>query len=175
MLIVLQIGLAIFQDLVPVIAQQNVDVCVSIPDSTYVLDPLSCDNFYICSNGVGLLAPCPGGDFFNPVNQACMSPNLVECHLFATTTVANSVGPTRDPNVEDGIFCPATDNPQSMQFIASRIDCGRYYICYYGQPIPMYCLEGFYWNQVARMCDYPINANCAVSVPNFFWPSLCDR
>lgn len=163
LLVLVHLGLGLFGSVpVVVVGQQNFQVCIAIPDLTNVLDPLSCDNYYICSGGVGLFAPCPGDTWFDPVNQVCADPSIVECHLFASTPVT----PTRDPNVEDGIFCPATDNPFVMQFIPSLIDCERYYICYHGQPMSMRCLEGFYWNQAARMCDYPINANCAVSVPN---------
>lgn len=146
---------------------QNVPVCEGVADFTYVIDPASCDNYYICIGEEGRLAPCPGGDWFDPVNQWCASPDTVECHLYASTT-NSPITNTQDPDVEDGIICPATDNPVTIQFFPSLMDCERYYICYHGLPKSMRCLEGFYWNQVSQMCDYPINANCAVSGGVFF-------
>lgn len=144
-------------------ADPSREVCVGMPDNVMVIDPESCENYYICRDGIGVLAPCPGGDWFDPINQWCALPDNIECHLYITTTSAPVV-PSRNPNVEDGIHCPATDNPLVMQFLPSLIDCERYYICYHGQPNPMRCLDGFYWNQAKQMCDYPIDANCAVSV-----------
>lgn len=150
-----------------VFSQLNFEVCVGVPNLEMVIDPLSCDYYYICTNGVGQLAQCPGGDHFDPENQWCASPDSFVCHLFAgtttTTTTTTTVAPTRDPNVEEGIFCPAEDNPMVLQFLPSLIDCERYYICYYGQPRAMRCLEGFYWNQAKQRCDYPLDADCAVS------------
>lgn len=145
-----------------VMARQNTNVCTGVPDGQYVIDPESCDHFYICSDGLGQLAPCPGGDWFDLSNQWCASPDTVDCHLYTTTTTRPLLS-TLDP-IENGIDCPATDNPFVIQFLPSLIDCERYYICYHGHPKPMDCLDGFYWNQARQMCDYPSNANCPVSV-----------
>lgn len=145
------------------------DVCLGVPNGTKVIDPDSCNGFYLCRDDMAPgFAFCPGNLWFNPDIEDCDLPENFECHLYTTTTTAVPPLPTtvvtRDPNVEDGINCPATENPHAIQFIPSLIDCERYYICYYGHPHPMYCLEGFYWNQALRRCDYPVNANCAVSI-----------
>lgn len=148
------------------------DICDGIPNGTLVIDPESCSGFYVCSDDVLLeLVTCPENLWFNPDIQTCDFPENFVCHLFVTTPTVTSPSTstivTRDPNVEDGIYCPSIENPHAIQFIPSLIDCERYYICYYGQPHPMSCLEGYYWNQARRMCDYPANANCAVSLPKY--------
>lgn len=143
------------------VTSQNTEVCVGLSDQ-FVIDPLSCDHYYACVNGIGTLLECFPGSWFDFNSQWCIDSSFVDCHLLASTTPP-PVTPTRDPNIPDEIFCPATDNPLSMQFLPSLVDCERYYICYHGQPNPLRCLEGFYWNQAMQMCDYPINANCPVS------------
>ena len=102
-----------------VFSQLNFEVCVGVPNLEIVIDPLSCDYYYICTNGVGQLAQCPGGDHFDPENQWCASPDSFVCHLFAgtttTTTTTTTVAPTRDPNVEEDQATCILDIPKQSR------------------------------------------------------------
>lgn len=140
-------------------------ICDGVPDQSYVRDPAGCSTFYVCRDGEEpLFSECLNDYWFNEETGYCDFQQNVICHLFVSTTPVPTTTMTRDPNVEEGIECPSLDNPWTIQFLPSLIDCERYYICYHGRPIPMRCLDGFYWSQATQLCDYPTSAQCAVSV-----------
>lgn len=89
--------------------------------------------------------------------------------LETTTTSPISTSTFRSSNaltitqgtVEPGIECPYKE-PQGLIFLASLINCEKYYICYLGNPVPRQCITGMHWNQLEYFCDDPFYAHCQV-------------
>lgn len=40
-------------------------------------------------------------------------------------------------------------------------DCSRYYECHQGQAVAYSCPEGFFFNDVDEVCDFPENVQCS--------------
>lgn len=72
--------------------------------------------------------------------------------------------PITQGTVEPGIEEKCLDfDRDSVAFLASKIDCEKYYLCYMGKPVPLHCLSGHHWNQLAYFCDDPFYAHCQVA------------
>ncbi|CAG0925245.1 unnamed protein product, partial [Notodromas monacha] len=57
--------------------------------------------------------------------------------------------------------CPSTNDPNSWAVhLADPEDCGKYYICDWGQAISMPCPSGLHFNPTLQVCDWPANAGC---------------
>lgn len=80
-----------------------------------------------------------------------------------TTNTAQGI-PITTGTVEPGIEekCLEFDR-ESVSFLASQIDCEKYYLCYMGKPVPLHCVTGQHWNQLEYFCDDPYFAHCQVS------------
>lgn len=172
------------------------DLCIGQNDNVMFADPLSCEGFYQCLEEIAIHGECPYGRYYDARYNICNYPNLVNCSLKQeeeneeeeyttemttvtttksfTTTLTNAL-PVTDGNIEPGIYCPPAkqshDPSEKPLFIPSNIDCEKYYLCYYGRPVPLHCLKGMHWNQLEYFCDDPYYAHCKVnpdSNPNPF-------
>lgn len=130
----------------------------------FIKNQKGCEFFFYCHNGQPLEAYCPGTFWFNEDSGICEDQNNVYCTLN---------DPVKPPVIvpdehDEPVTCPTVDT-NFITFIASKIDCNRYYICYHGYPIRQQCIKEMHWNAVTNKCDYPDNAKCEVKViENFF-------
>lgn len=125
-------------------------------DGIFIKNQRGCEFFYYCHNGQPLEAYCPGTFWFNEDSGICEDQKDVHC----TINEAPSP-PDQQPEVTEPITCPAFDS-NSITFIASKIDCNQYYICYHGTPVRQQCIPGMHWNPIINKCDYPDNVKCEV-------------
>lgn len=87
----------------------------------------------------------------------------------SSSTTATMTTTTQLPVIEDDqeeIVCPMHDL-DVIQFVASKINCRQYYICYHGRAVLQECSEKLHWNAKANKCDRPKDAACNVS----YWRS----
>lgn len=83
--------------------------------------------------------------------------------LLSTTTVSLSTTPTSGVVTEqDEVLCPVHD-ANIIKFVASKINCHHYYICYHGRAMRQECSDGLHWNVKANKCDRATDAKCNVS------------
>lgn len=138
--------------------RQNVtkNVCIDFPDGIFVENKKGCEYFLYCRNGHAIEGFCPLGMWFNLDSGVCDQPNNVDCKL------NNSNLPdVQEQDEYENIKCPSKDSG-NIRFIASKLDCSRYYICYHGRAIQQQCMNNLHWNLNARKCDHPKVANCKV-------------
>lgn len=64
--------------------------------------------------------------------------------------------------LDEPVNCPSVDT-NSITFIASKVDCNRYYICYHGTPVRQQCISEMHWNPTILKCDKPENSKCQVN------------
>lgn len=166
--------------------------CKGFPDDTFISNPRGCKYFFYCQDGKAIEAYCPQGMWFNPQLSICDHPRNVDCHFdnpSTTTTVSPTtttfysstlttkrttttrLTTTRDPTTtqpidhnpaEETVSCPFKDKHE-IKFIASNVDCQRYYICYHGRAHRMECIDELHWNPLEKKCDIPERAKCKVS------------
>lgn len=128
--------------------------CEGLANGTFVTNPAGCKYFFHCRDGHPVEAFCPSDMWFNSDSGICDVRLNVVCHL------DNSKLPT-DPR--ELILCPVKDNKE-IKYIASTVDCKRYYVCYHGKPVQLECASDLHWNDAKKQCDLADNANCSVSL-----------
>ncbi|KAJ6647235.1 Peritrophin-1 [Pseudolycoriella hygida] len=145
----------------------------------FIKNEKGCEFFFYCHHGQPLEAFCPGDFWFNEDSGICEDQKNVLCTLNDPVKP-----PIVHPDITDEtVNCPVVDT-FSITFIASKIDCNRYYICYHGSPIRQQCIKEMHWNPAINKCDYPDNAKCEIkpSLPicprkgQVFYPhpEMCD-
>lgn len=145
----------------PQVKNSNHDAAVACgPGSNgeFIANPKGCHFFFYCHNGQPLEANCPGSLWFNLATGICDVPEKVSCTL-------NLPEPQEPVVTDEPVQCPA-DDTEELTFLGSQVDCGRYYICYKGQPRRQQCITDLHWNAAIFRCDYPKNAKCPVSLSN---------
>lgn len=170
--------------------RSKTDPCHGLPDDTFVVNPKGCKYFFNCKNGSSVGAYCPHGLWFNPKDRICDLPAHVDCHFDdpIRPTTTTTVKPTRTPwtpssptiattansttkttiapiidDDQDEVVCPMHD-ADVIQFVASKINCRHYYICYHGRAVRQECSAKLHWNAGAKKCVRPADADCKVSV-----------
>ncbi|XP_059622859.1 protein obstructor-E-like [Phlebotomus argentipes] len=126
--------------------QRNV-ACTNCPDyETAMTNPESktCDSFVRCLNGNRYFTKCPVGFMYDEVIGRCNLVSKAEC--FAAT-------------------CTADMDPSTFVFVASKIDCQRYFICHQDNPTMRECGEGLMYNPLINGCDSERNVACTPDGP----------
>lgn len=134
--------------------------CSGRPNGVFMPNPKGCQYFFYCHNGQSLEANCPGKLWFNLDAGTCAKPETVACTL-DQQPVPTPAPPTIVTDSEP-VQCPVRDSAE-ITFLASKVDCGRYFICYHGRPRRQQCIADMHWNVAVNRCDHPANAKCAVS------------
>jgi chitinase len=132
----------------------------------------SCEKYYVCVGGTKTLQSCGTGLHWNDGKKLCDWPNNANCQ------------PSFDPSdpgkkhynlvikhfsyfycLEHGTKRPIRlpKNCQEGEYFGSDEDCSAYFICNHGQPLQFACQDGLYWNQQAKVCDWPQNAGCQLA------------
>lgn len=102
---------------------------VSIPN------PGSCEEYYLCVNGMALPRQCSSGLHFSRTLGTCVHPDVAECFL-------------------DG--CP----PGQLGFLPHEEDCNLYYLCFGGNKHLMSCPNDLHWSVETNSCMDPYEAGC---------------
>lgn len=160
-----------------VISAQQFDpmeICRGKPNNATVMNPLSCDSFLLCSDGLPAgTGQCPSEMLFNAEKEICNFPENVNCGSvplptqFQTST-EESTEMITDLSVETTTSsvpnesCPQIDDPVSPLYMSIPDNCTNYIMCYHGTPLIMQCPIGTEWNKNNSICDTPENAKCQV-------------
>lgn len=135
----------------------QINPCDKLPNETLTENPKGCKYFFYCRNGYGIEGFCPNHMWFNVDAGICDQPKNVPCHFDDPKPNENNTN-----GIMESIKCPITDS-RSITFLPSKVDCGRYYICYHGKPIKQQCNENLHWNALENKCDQPAIVQCRVS------------
>lgn len=145
-----------------------VGVCAS--GSKYVAHETDCTRFYVCENSkTSDDALCPQSMWFDPNNAKhdvlCNYPEVICAANNEVCDCATKYPiPPPDPLIEKWISCHK-DNQFHLH--ASKVDCGRYFVCHNENVFRMECKTGFHYNPTTKSCDYAEAVNCKVK---FFFP-----
>lgn len=134
--------------------------CIGLPNEILTNNSRGCEYFFYCRNGEAIEGFCPNNMWFNIDAGICDQPKNVYCTFDGNPSNADGNAENEDERVSCSLNIPT----QIEQFIPSKIDCGRYFICYHGQPIRQHCISDLHWNVVENKCDQPNNARCQVNI-----------
>ncbi|KAG5675522.1 hypothetical protein PVAND_005418 [Polypedilum vanderplanki] len=102
--------------------------------------PESCTHYIICFHGVLHEMSCAPGLHFNRHELKCMLPQDADCDI--------------------NYLCPDEDDDNNPVFLPDPDDCGLYYVCSRGTPLPRECAEGLWFDVVNRWCNFPEYVEC---------------
>ncbi|KAK4878723.1 hypothetical protein RN001_011229 [Aquatica leii] len=115
---------------------------------------LSCNQFWNCWKGRGVLQNCAPGTLFNPYTFECDYASKVKCYYgpkaesYTQESLANLQLKTGCPTGFSGV-------------VPHHHDCSKFINCNHGQEIVMDCAPGTLFNLKINSCDYPYNTECA--------------
>lgn len=142
---------------------EGVVVAEQCVNGTYAAVATNCSTFVACNGSNRTEGYCPPGMWFDPNHEADMLCNYPEVVCAADNTVcqcATEYPPlAADPLIEADVTC-LKDNRFHLN--GSRVDCGRYFVCFNGHVQRMECKQGFHYDPKAQRCDYPEIVNCKV-------------
>lgn len=131
----------------------------------YLPSSLNCSSFLVCDEGKLKDVNCPPLMWFDPNYKGDTLCNYPEVVCAADNNVCDCsveyppLPP--DPLIESDVSCLA-DNRFHMS--GSKVNCGRYFICYNDNVYRQECRSGFHYNAKTEMCDYPELVNCKVII-----------
>lgn len=134
---------------------------VNKPSST------NCSTFLVCNEGVETEGFCPPDFWYDPNHKGDMLCNHPEIVCATDNSVCDCAAQypllAPDPLIEQDVTCLADNR---FHFSSSRVDCGRYFVCFNGNVRRMECKSGFQFDPKTESCDYPELVNCKVKYSN---------
>lgn len=128
-------------------------LCDGLPQGHFINNIAYCRLFYVCMNGLAIIAQCPEGYSFNEANQSCDNQIDFPCLDEETN---NDICP------ETGIYAYEEQN-----------SCELYNFCFAGTHSIRQCADGLHFNSIDSRCDYPEMAGCYREL-DYECPSLND-
>jgi len=113
--------------------------------------PYNCEKYVLCVGGNRIKRNCGPGLHFSRNKRTCVQPNIAECK-------------------DEKYSCPEEDNLDELVFLPNTEDCGKYYVCFGGEPIPLRCGDGLHWSTEDQGCLAKNKANCEFGDGREFCP-----
>lgn len=104
-----------------------------------------CSKYYECYKGSKVIQSCPNGTEFDYIREVCDDPDKVNCINNAAVAAVK-------------ILCPE-------KFIRHESDCHYFYECTNGKLRLVKCLEGYYFNDQLKACDFDHGSDCGGTLP----------
>lgn len=117
-----------------------VPICDGLPQGHFVNNIAFCRSFYVCMNGLAIVAQCPEGQHFNEDNQSCDDPIDFPCVDEET----------------NNHLCPET----GIYAFEERNSCETFNFCFAGTHSIRQCADGLHFNSIDSRCDFPEMAAC---------------
>ncbi|KAH0563674.1 hypothetical protein KQX54_004341 [Cotesia glomerata] len=111
-------------------------------------DPVQCDKYYDCEDGIATEKLCPDGLVFDPLNRKinkCDQPFNVDC---GDRTELQPPQPNKKCPRKNGFF-PHPDNSI----------CDVFYNCIDGESVEITCTTGLHFDEYSGICVWPDSAN----------------
>jgi hypothetical protein len=147
------------------------DLCRENPD-LHFLPRLhaGCGAYYTCENGIGIPLYCENGLYFDPDQQICNHPDLVQCDL--NPPIAPSTPPTAPTVVTTINTTPTTfepgaftceDQPSGLFIPYPQNGCGGWLRCENGVGITSgTCDAGYFFDFARQLCNWEELVNCVL-------------
>uniref|UniRef100_T1J2F3 Chitin-binding type-2 domain-containing protein n=1 Tax=Strigamia maritima TaxID=126957 RepID=T1J2F3_STRMM len=104
--------------------------------SGFFSNPVDCNEFLHCDQGIPRVGKCPPGYHFSPGTSTCEVPAKAKC-----------------PNI-----CK-----NSHGYFPHPTNCAKFYQCDHGRAFLKNCGPTLHFNPAIQVCDYPHRAGCAYS------------
>lgn len=124
------------------------DKCIS---GQYYPDKKDCGNFYICVNEKLVLYECGPGLQWSQSQLGCDRETVVRCVSTERYLRLTHSRASLDDPCEGSTHVPFPG------------DCEKFLLCNHNQLQEGNCAPGLHWNQVQKICDWPLNAHCKES------------
>jgi hypothetical protein len=142
------------------------DLCVDLPNGSFLNNPRSCAAFFQCWEGVAIDNDCADGFFFNPIAVLCDWPENVDCVDEPSTppqtpptlpTPSPTTAPTT-PAPPPPIQCP----PTGAQLMPHPESCSFFIFCWGGVPQILECPADKHFSEELQTCIDQELADCDI-------------
>lgn len=115
-------------------------ICDGHPDGYLINNPISCQAFWRCTNGMAIPGQCESAFNFNEPKQLCDHPANYPC--------------------DNRPLCP----PQGIHTYKKHNSCTEFYFCFAGFLTIRQCAPGLHFDSAKGQCNFPVLAECEESV-----------
>lgn len=123
---------------VSLVSGQVQTACQNVPHNSFVANPASCSHYYVCASGVAHSRTCDPQWRFNPLNQMCDHPHLVDCQQCS---------------------------PFGIQMLPNPNTCSGFIRCQHGQRTYAQCPQGQLFDRSTGACNYSNLVHCNIPAP----------
>ncbi|MBN4742797.1 hypothetical protein H4F41_24485, partial [Escherichia coli] len=136
-------------------------ICGNDGSSGVLVAHENCNQFYKCDHGTPVEQICPGTLLFDASKDRCEWPETVSC---GDRVIPEGNDNDNENNDWTGGGAGNDDPSQASAICAeegsnnayvAHEECGKFYQCWAGQPIPLVCPTGFLFNPKVDYCDFP--------------------
>lgn len=102
----------------------------------------------------------------NNINIIDNNSNNNDTGNYNNTTTEQSIETNPDTLLtdEDLVDACSPEDTLELTYLASYERCDRFYLCYYGKPLPFDCSTGFLWSQMQQACVATEQSDCRVNI-----------
>jgi len=118
--------------------------CDTIMNFQMLESQSSCEEYFMCVNGMAYFYHCPENEWFDQKRQKCDAKETSECAL------------TKPPPVPHDI-CVGVSN---FKYVRNPYNCTQYYQCIVEQPYFRSCKDKKFFDEERQMCDFPEKVEC---------------
>ena len=133
------------------------NTCIGLPDASNIIDPISCNHFFRCTNTRSVRERCPSNLFYDPINDSCEFPHKVNC--IQNGSIAIRFNSTENVTISTP---PPLDICSSAKYglAADPNSCQHYFQCVHGKPFRRKCAANLHFDRKMPGCNYPDIAKC---------------
>lgn len=120
--------------------------CADPNQVTWHPHPYSCARYVLCFYGNAIERLCAPGLHFSREFEHCTFPQLARCDY--------------------NYACPEVDDELNPVFLPDPKDCGAYFVCFKGSPIPRKCADNLWFDIIYNWCTVGDDVTCDERTPD---------
>ncbi|KFB41687.1 hypothetical protein ZHAS_00009316 [Anopheles sinensis] len=132
------------------------EICIGVPNLTYVRSPQACYLYYACIDGQAYGYTCPEDLWFSLELQRCVPQDESDCDIEQPPELP--AAPPRPPSPE----CTDVDD---FTYLPSDTSCQLYYQCIDNFAYLLSCPRGYWFSVSLGRCGNRFEVECDLEVP----------
>uniref|UniRef100_A0A182QCK9 Chitin-binding type-2 domain-containing protein n=1 Tax=Anopheles farauti TaxID=69004 RepID=A0A182QCK9_9DIPT len=132
------------------------EVCIGVPNLTYVRSPRACYLYYACIDGQAYGYTCPEDLWFSMELQRCVPQDEADCDIEPAPELPEA--PPRPPS-------PECDGLPDFTYLPSTISCQFYFQCIDNFAYKLSCPRGYWFSLALGRCGNRFEVECDIDEP----------
>ncbi|XP_049298646.1 uncharacterized protein LOC125771742 [Anopheles funestus] len=132
------------------------EICIGVPNLTYVRSPQACYLYYACIDGQAYGYTCPDDLWFSMELQRCVPQDEADCDIEPAPELPEA--PPRPPS-------PECEDVPDFTYLASTTSCQFYYQCIDNIAFRLSCPRGYWFSIELGRCGNRFEVECDIDEP----------